>query len=246
MNIPKIIAHRGASFYAPENTLAALKKAHALGVRWVEFDVQLTRDHVPIVFHDGNLKRITAYNKMVAATPFEKIKTLNAGKWFSKNYQNERIPTLYEWLESAAHLGMGINLELKAETNESIDILVDQVILALRTCWFDHLPPPIISSFSMQCLDVMAKRNSGYSLAFLIERWSKNVFNILDQYQCVSLHTHHSCLTPKRIQTIHASNRKVLAYTIDDLKLANYFWNIGVDAVFSNNLLLQQYETSLS
>lgn len=239
MDLPKVIAHRGASFFAPENTLSALRAAHAHGVQWVECDVLLTQDHVPIIFHDANLKRITQYNKTVAQTPFEKIKELDAGLWFGEKYRHEKIPTLFEWLECAANLEMGINLEIKVSRKAELDLLVDQVSSALQTYWAAKLPTPIISSFHLSALEVFSNRQGNFSLAWLTDHWNKNIPAVLDRYQCVSWNTHYHCLTPERIQIVHEQNRKVLAYTIDDLRMANYFWNIGVDSIFSNNLLLE-------
>src|SRR5262245_51040489 len=82
MNIPRIIAHRGASATAPENTLAAFRAAAAAKARWVEFDVSLTSDNRPVVFHDDRLDRTSDGSGLLAETSFETLKHLDAGSWF--------------------------------------------------------------------------------------------------------------------------------------------------------------------
>ena len=84
--LPKIIGHRGAKAYAPENTLASIHTAADMGIEWVEIDVKLTSDCVPIIFHDDELNRCTNGSGLVAETDFETIKELDAGLWFADQY----------------------------------------------------------------------------------------------------------------------------------------------------------------
>src|SRR4051812_26195793 len=90
--IPPLIAHRGASSEAPENTLAALKLARGRGANWVEVDVKLTQDGVPILMHDDTLERTTDGTGKVADTSWATIQTLDAGSWFDKKFRGERVP----------------------------------------------------------------------------------------------------------------------------------------------------------
>ena len=79
---PRVIAHRGGGQFAPENTLAALRKGHALGFRGVEFDVMLSADAVPVLIHDETLERTTSGRGNVADTAAAVLTTLDAGAWF--------------------------------------------------------------------------------------------------------------------------------------------------------------------
>src|SRR5262245_86406 len=96
---PPLIAHRGASAYAPENTLAAFKKAKELGAQWLEFDVQLTACGEIVVFHDERLERTTNGRGWIHEKPYSYLKTLDAGSWFNSQFAGEKIPTLVEALE---------------------------------------------------------------------------------------------------------------------------------------------------
>ena len=93
MNLPKIIAHRGASAYTPENTLMAFQKASELGASMVEFDVMLSKDGVPVVIHDENIKRTTNGRGLVNEFTLKELQTFDAGRWFSRKFsQQETIP----------------------------------------------------------------------------------------------------------------------------------------------------------
>lgn len=94
MNTPLIVAHRGASGYAPENTFTAFDHAIGLGCPDIELDVRVTRDGVPVVFHDETLERTTNGTGPLAALPYAQLHTLDAGFWFSSDFAEQRVPTL--------------------------------------------------------------------------------------------------------------------------------------------------------
>src|SRR3954465_12682255 len=98
---PAICGHRGASGHAPENTLVAFKRARELGATWIEFDVQLSADGVPIILHDDTLERTSDLGKPLRPTELTlaELKSLDAGSWFGPEFVGERIPTLDEVLE---------------------------------------------------------------------------------------------------------------------------------------------------
>ena len=98
---PLIIAHRGASGLAPENTMAAFKKAYDTGVSMIELDVQKTKDGHLVIMHDDTVDRTTNGKGKIEDLTLEEIKKLDAGSWFSSEYTGEKIPTLGEVLEWA-------------------------------------------------------------------------------------------------------------------------------------------------
>ncbi len=92
-DLPRVIGHRGAKGYAPENTVASFAKAAAMGIRWVEFDAKLTRDGAVILMHDERLERTTDGRGLVADTDWATIRTLDAGRWFAAAFAAEPVPT---------------------------------------------------------------------------------------------------------------------------------------------------------
>ena len=96
--LPRVVAHRGASHEAPENTLAAFRRAWALGVEGVELDVHLTSDGHVVVIHDASTKRTAGLDREVADLTLAEIKALDVGRWMGTSFEGERIPTIGEAL----------------------------------------------------------------------------------------------------------------------------------------------------
>ena len=108
-----VIAHRGASGHAPENTLAAFKKAVAMGAAFIETDLQLSRDARFVAIHDATLNRTTNGQGAVHDMTLENLRRLDAGSWFGSQFAGERIPTLEEVLEFSKKNDVVFYLELK-------------------------------------------------------------------------------------------------------------------------------------
>jgi glycerophosphoryl diester phosphodiesterase len=108
-----VIAHRGASGHAPENTLAAFKQAVALGATFIETDLQLTRDARFVAIHDDTVNRTTNGQGAVHDLTLAELRKLDAGSWFGSEFAGERIPTLEEILEFSKKNDVVFYLELK-------------------------------------------------------------------------------------------------------------------------------------
>ncbi|PYS68101.1 MAG: hypothetical protein DMF69_21185, partial [Acidobacteria bacterium] len=116
---PLIIGHRGASRFAPENTLAAFRLALAVGADGVEFDVRLTRDGVPIIIHDDNLKRTGVTPSRVADLSVAELQEIDVGTWFRiEGFATERVPTLEQLFELFSPTDSLLYLEMKSEPSE--------------------------------------------------------------------------------------------------------------------------------
>ena len=115
MRKPWVIAHRGASGHAPENTLAAFERAIALGARFIETDLRLTRDSRFVAIHDSTLERTTNGKGNVRDLTLAEIRKLDAGMWFDREFMGQQVPTLEEVLEFGAKHDVIFYLELKYE-----------------------------------------------------------------------------------------------------------------------------------
>lgn len=235
LSLPRIIAHRGAPQIAPENTLISLRQAKTLGAQWTEFDVRLTKDHQAIVFHDDDLKRTTNGGEhLLADTLYSVIAQLDAGSWFNPKFHHETVPTLAQYLRTAAELKLGINVELKG-TDFLPSILAKQVAEHLQQYWHDSLPTPLISSLSVTHLHAMRALGKDYLLGYIMDEWSEQWTMILKELACISLHVNYEQLTTERIQAVKNENYLLLAYTVNDKKLAEHLFSLGIDAIFSDN-----------
>ena len=113
--LPLVIGHRGAAGEAPENTLAGLRRAHAVGCKWVEFDVRMTADGELILLHDDRLERTTDGRGKARKLSLAAIRRFDAGAWFDPQSVGEPVPTLCEVIAVLSELGLGANIELKSE-----------------------------------------------------------------------------------------------------------------------------------
>jgi glycerophosphoryl diester phosphodiesterase len=113
MRQPWIIAHRGASGHAPENTLAAFREAVKLGATFIETDLHLTRDAQFVAFHDANLQRTTNGTGPVRERTKAELRELDAGRWFDRDFVGEKIPTIEEVLKFGRDNDVVLYLELK-------------------------------------------------------------------------------------------------------------------------------------
>jgi glycerophosphoryl diester phosphodiesterase len=129
MRVPWVIAHRGASAVAPENTMAAFRRAVELGADCVEADMHLSRDGKIVVLHDATLARTTNGEGLVKNFTLPELREFEAGSWFSPEFKGERIPALEELLDFAGQADLSLYLEIKGGTGSGIE---RAVIGALR------------------------------------------------------------------------------------------------------------------
>ena len=154
-NKPLIIAHRGASALAPENTLAAFQKAIEDGADGIEFDVRIAKDGVPVVFHDSTLKRIARKEGCTSSFTARELQTLDIGAWFngknparaSGKFSGENIPTLERLFAFLKGYPGRLYLEMKGSLTE-ISTLAEVVTKIVRQT--DFLPQIIVKSFKLR------------------------------------------------------------------------------------------------
>jgi glycerophosphoryl diester phosphodiesterase len=123
----KIVAHRGASFEAPENTIAAFKRAWALGVEAVELDVHVTRDGQVVVIHDPSTKRTAGIDRKIADHTLAELRELDVGAWKHVKYKGERIPTLAQALVTIpAGRTMFVEIKSPKETAPAVGKVINE------------------------------------------------------------------------------------------------------------------------
>ena len=131
---PKIIAHRGASTLAPENTIAAFAKASEIGARWCECDLGVMADGTLLVIHDDTVDRTTSSSGSWDSWGYGELRRLDAGAWFSPTYRFERIPELADVVSFANATQTSFNIELKPRAaGKRRDTLVENLEVALQS-----------------------------------------------------------------------------------------------------------------
>lgn len=229
----RLIGHRGASGYAPENTMAAFNKAHALGCCFVEFDVMLSADGEAFIFHDDTLKRTTNGRGQFGLVSAEYIRSLDAGLWYSKQFRAEKIPSLQDAIEWLVQTGIHANIEIKPYpgTTEQTTIAV---LTHINRFWPEGKALPLISSFDQKALALCRSLAPEIPIALLLDKWDKDWLLKARDLQCYSVHLSRRAATAKRVLEIKEQGYQVYVYTVNWKRKAAKLFNWGVDAVFSD------------
>jgi glycerophosphoryl diester phosphodiesterase len=228
-----IIAHRGASSLAPENTLAAFNKAAVLGSQWFELDVQLTLDKVPVVFHDQTVERCTNGTGVLSQMNLQTLKLLDAGLWFGEAFRDEKIPTLEETLDLAKTLKLNINIELKLYPEDDPILLckyVNEVIIR------SNIPSSslLFSSFNFDALEYMHQHQPAIRRGLLWDEIPDDALDYLNKIDAYSVHCDAQLLTEEKAKWVKLQAYQLYCYTVNLPEQAQQLWSWGVDMVFSD------------
>jgi glycerophosphoryl diester phosphodiesterase len=234
IKLPKVIGHRGAAAYAPENTLESIATAADLGVEWVELDVKLTKDMVPIIFHDELLDRTTNGSGAVADTLYEDIRQMEAGSWFGDSFAGIKIPTLEEAVDVLLRHDLGLNLEIKpcpGREKETAEAALDM----LSQIWDDH-KRLLISSFQHVSLEVARDMTPDWARGYLIggEEMPENWKDMADYLDVTTMNIGTRLLTRELCDEIMEMELPILAYTVNQPDEARQLQRWGVDCLFSD------------
>ena len=227
-----VIAHRGFSGKAPENTLAAFRKAVEIGADMIEFDVRFCRDGRLVVFHDDTLERTTSGKGRVADFTFDQLRQLDAGAWFGPAFTGERIPSLKEVLDLSR--GSILNIELKKgnQGRYSMLDLADQIVRELSEAAMER--QVLISSFDLSALGRILQRN----LSFLIGWITDSIHLPLDPLEGKALpfiHPRQSLLNEENLLAMHKEGTRVNVWTVNKEQEMERFISMGVDGIITDH-----------
>jgi glycerophosphoryl diester phosphodiesterase len=245
---PLVIAHRGASAYAPENTLAAVDKAAALGIRWVENDVQQTRDGELVILHDDNLRRTTDVEEVFPDRAPWKVKDftaaeiarLDAGSWFGPAYAGARVPTLEQLVNRVERRHQKLLLEIK---NPELYPGIERQTLKVLSNegWLDrsHLAGRlIVQSFDPDSVRTVHELKPAVKTGVL---GTPSVSDLLDYAGFTDqINPSYGSLSPAYVASVqafsgpHGRPMQVFAWTIDDAAAARRVAAYGVDGIITN------------
>ena len=233
----QLIAHRGASAHAPENTLAAFETAEAMGARWIEFDVMLSADGEAFVFHDETLHRTTNGQGQVGLVSAEYVSSLNAGSWFSNDFNLEKVPTFRETLAWFAHREVQANIEIKPYPGRTQETTL-AVLSHLHLYWPQGKTHPLVSSFDVEALRLCRCMVPELPLGLLLDDWRDDALQLAGELGCVSVNLSKRIVTLERVRLLKQQGYAVCVYTVNRRREALRYLGWGVNAVFSNYPLL--------
>lgn len=231
---PPVIAHRGVRAEAPENTLPAFGLAKHRGATWIETDVKLTHDGIPILMHDDTLERTTNGNGAVADIPWELVRNLDAGTWFDPRFAGTRVPRMSEMLKLAFTDYLRVNLEIKPCPNRTQATTMVALIEAAKLWPADH-PPPLISSFDVEALVIASQLHPEWPRGLLLDNWRSDWAELAKLTRASTINLDHKLLTGDRLDMLLSAGLPILTYTVNDPARAKELLQKGVAAVFTDD-----------
>ena len=226
--IPLIEAHRGDSANAPENTLAAFRRALDLGVASIELDIHPSRGGALMVIHDDTVDRTTDDSGRVSEMTVAELRRLDAGTWFDPAFAGERIPRLSEVLQLVAPTRTSLNLEIKA-TSARTHALRTLAKLLRR---FGKEREYVVSSFDLACLLKMRAVAPEITLALIGN--GPEILPLAEQHNLPWIHCHRRTVHRKLVARAHRHSIRVSVWTVDDPRSLPHWQSLGVDKICTN------------
>jgi glycerophosphoryl diester phosphodiesterase len=229
---PFIIAHRGGSLEAPENTLASFKHAVDVGAKFVELDVQMSSDGVLVIIHDETLDRTTNGSGPVGDLTFDELRELDAGVKKGDKWKGEKIPTLREVLDLCVGAGVGVVIELKSP--DLYTGMVEKVAALLGEMWIEGAENLWCISFDHDAIRRMRTHDATVPLGYLFEPYAQDFVYHDDTVQVYCPYYKTALAHPDQVARAHELGKLVFVYTVDTEDEIRQLAEIGVDGLVTD------------
>ena len=224
-----VVGHRGASGHAPENTMAAFRRAVELGATFIETDLQLSRDARFVALHDTSLDRTTNGRENVHDFTLAQLRELDAGSWFSPEFVGERIPTLEEILAFAHETEVILYLEIKVGgvwgTEHALVAALADAKMVERV---------VILSFDLAILLAVRKRNSALMTGYLFDWPYPDAVERAVRVGARQLAPRGDLVTPALIEAARNADLQVVTWTINEPAQMRHLAAAGVHGIMTD------------
>ena len=224
-----VIAHRGASGHAPENTLAAFKRAVTLGATFIETDLQLSRDTHFVAIHDETVNRTTNGQGRVHDLSLAELRRLDAGSWFGSEFSGERIPTLEEILEFSKKYDVVFYLELKPSGSWGGEHVL---IGALRQS--QEVARTVVISFDAGILEALRRIEPTLMTGLLYDGQIDRPLDRALEVGARQLAVRGDLVTPALLEQARKRDLQVVCWTINQPAHMRLLIEAGVDGIMSD------------
>ena len=228
----KVWGHRGASGFAPENTMEAFRLAVEMGADGIETDVHLSKDGVLVLMHDEKIDRTTNGTGYIKDYTYEELAKFNAN-YHKEGYDFCRIPTLNELLQLSKDTGVLLNIEIKTDAilYENIE---DKVLALVKEYGIED--QVMYSSFNHYSLMKMKSINPSIKVGLLYMCGLYQPWNYANSVHADALHPYYpACILDDYVKNSHLHNVMVNAWTVNDEKTMRWFKKQGVDGIITDN-----------
>jgi glycerophosphoryl diester phosphodiesterase len=227
----RTVAHRGFSYIAPENTMAAFMLAAQAGFWGIELDIQLTSDNKWVVIHDTTIDRTSTGTGAVNAQTAATLRGLDFGSWFSPLYSTERIPYLEEVLEFCKHAQMVPYIELKGTYT---DVQMQSLVEIIRDYGLEN--DSVVISFGLANLQKIRFYSETLALGYLSSSFTQTVVNDTAALGNAFLDVAYAQITAANMELARAAGIKVDAYTVDLNRTMRDLIKLGISGITTNKI----------
>jgi glycerophosphoryl diester phosphodiesterase len=224
-----VIAHRGASGHAPENTMAAFKKAVAMGATFIETDLQMSRDARFVAIHDTTVNRTTNGQGIVHDMPLSELHKLDAGSWFGSEFVGERVPTLEELLAFSKKNDVVFYLELKPQGSWGGE---HALIGALRES--GEIPRTVVISFDPSVVLKLRKIEPTLMTGLLYDGQIENPLDKAVEVGARQIAVRSDLVTPALLSAARKKDLQVVCWTVNHSAHMRALVAAGVDGIMSD------------
>ena len=229
--IPVILGHRGAPKVAPQNTLVSFRKTLEMGADGVELDVRLSKDRKLVIIHDALVDNVTDGRGYVSNYTLRELKQLDAGRWFSKEFQGERIPTLEEALDILRSFKV-INIELK---NDLVPYEgIEEIFLSFISN-LDIKERIIVSSFDHQLLLRIKTLDNSVKTGVLYSCRPENPNLLAIDVKADNLHPFWASVDENTVRNAHNVGLRIFPWTVDEEFYIRRLLEWNIDGIITNS-----------
>lgn len=229
------VAHRGATAYTPENTIAAFDLAVDMKADYIEIDVQRSKDGELVLIHDTTVDRTTDGTGKVGDLTLEQLRSLDAGSWKGEQFAGEPIPTFEEILDHY-HGKIGILIELKAP--ELYPGIEEQVAAALieRNLHKPQNEKIIIQSFNFESIKKMDQLLPKVPIGVLTSNRADTTLQALQEFSTYAdwFNPSYGIVTEELVNQVHSLGMQIGSWTVRSKEAADFLFEMGVDAIISD------------
>ena len=240
---PRWVAHRGAGHLAPENTLAAFRVGASHGYRMFECDAKLSADGLPFLMHDSTLGRTTNAREILGRAasdvggdhPWSDLAKLDAGRWHSRAYAGEPLPTLENISRYCIANGFHLNIEIKPtpgaerRTGEVVARHADRL-------WNNAPVPPLLTSFRPEALEGAMATAANLPRGLLVDTLWKGWLETALALECVAIVCNHALWDQSTVTQAKSAGLRCLSYTVNDEWAAERLIALGTDGIITDRV----------
>lgn len=220
-----ITAHRGSAFKAPENTLSAIEQAIRDGADFIEIDVQITADGVPVLWHDSDMSRVFGLEERISDVTYDEIRHRDAGSWFDSAFMDERIVTLAQAIESVRDRA-GLFVDLKPDRNTPH--LTQAVVKLLQDKHF--VEGTVVAAADWATLQEVRQLEPDLETALLAQFVIGPLWE--DNYDILGLRMNRA--TPAAVARAHRDGNELHVWTVNQPVAMSRFVDMGVDNIITD------------